>query len=121
MYWEYAIIHVLPGLYARDKAYGPVVGTHNPDNGLQPNGEKFPIYLPPRVSIQGTSALNTVFDVTSPEDDIAGPAFEFGTSRSTDAVGVGFRRVRHVEVDDVRDAPHVDSARGDVRGGARRR
>ena len=81
--WEHAIIHVLPGLYARSTAYG-TAGTHNPDNGLQPNGEKFPIHLPPHVSIQGTSALNTVFDVSSPtEVNVAGPAFEFGTAGST--------------------------------------
>ncbi len=81
--WEYAIIHLLPGLYARSNAYLTASG-HNPDNGLQPNNEKFPIHLPPHVSVQGTSALNTVFDVSSPsEQSVAGPAFEFGVSGAT--------------------------------------
>ena len=81
--WEYAIIHLLPGLYARSNAYSTASG-HNPDNGLQPNGELFPIHLPPRVSVQGTSALNTVFDVSSySESSVAGPAFEFGVAGST--------------------------------------
>src|SRR5919204_162980 len=38
-----------------------------------------------------------------------------GTRGAADAVDVIFRRVRKVEVDDVRDLRHVDAARGDVR------
>ena len=81
--WEYAIIHLLPGLYARSNAY--TTGANplpNPDNGLMPNGEIFPIHLPHNVSIQGTSALNTIFDVGSMATGVAGPAFEFGVPGS---------------------------------------
>lgn len=40
------------------------------------NGESFPIRLPNRVSIQGTSALNTVFEPLRG----VGPVFEFGSA-----------------------------------------
>ncbi len=84
--WEYAIIHCLPGIYARWS------GTHS-DNGLKGNGESFPIHLPPRVSVQGTSALNTVFDLVAFPDGEgggSGPAFEFGVmAGSTPITGEG--------------------------------
>lgn len=69
--WKYAIIHVLPGML-----HG---GTGNyASNGYPYNGETFPIILPKNVSIQGTSALNTM---VFPDLD-GGPAFEFGVPTS---------------------------------------
>ena len=65
----YVIIHCLPGLYQNSTQV-------EPHNRLAGNGEVFPILLPNRVSIQGTSALNTVFE---PVDGI-GPVFEFGAA-----------------------------------------
>jgi len=59
--WKRAIIHLLPGLYSA--ALPPGYNNHHPDNGLVPNGETFPILLPPGVSVQGASALNTFFDL----------------------------------------------------------
>jgi hypothetical protein len=56
----------LPGLYRADST------SHHEDNGLIGNGETFPIHLPRNVSIQGTSALNTFFDLRG------ATAFEFG-------------------------------------------
>ncbi|MBI5851132.1 MAG: hypothetical protein HZB39_08905 [Planctomycetes bacterium] len=69
--WRYAIIHLLPGLYGEPlpASWG---SRHHPDNGLVPNGETFPIHLPPNVSIQGTSTLDTFFDLR------ARVAFMFG-------------------------------------------
>ena len=49
---EHIIIHCLPGIYGQTAGVG---------SGIQGNGEQFPIRLPPHVSIQGTSALDTVF------------------------------------------------------------
>ncbi|GAB4153662.1 MAG: hypothetical protein Fur0037_22450 [Planctomycetota bacterium] len=62
----HAIIHVMPGLYG----VGTGIDQHT---GLRLNGETFPIHLPDRVSLQGTSALNTVFIGTGDA-----PVFEFG-------------------------------------------
>jgi hypothetical protein len=54
------VIHCLPGLY------GPIDPNKTTEidgaSGLPWNGEKFPLLLPNNVSIQGTSALDTVFD-----------------------------------------------------------
>ncbi len=53
------VIHALPGVYA------PLAdGTNNydPKSHLPYNGERFPIPIPDRVGIQGTSALNTIFN-----------------------------------------------------------
>jgi hypothetical protein len=68
--WEYAIIHLLPGLYG-DEAMR--AAQYHPDNGLFANGETFPIRLPPRVSVQGASALSTFFDLGE-----SNTAFRFG-------------------------------------------
>ena len=87
--WTYAVIHLLPGLYARTGTYGfdpnnPSIQQPNPDNGLYPNGEIFPINLPKRVSLQGTSALNTLFDVAfDPNSSVGGPAIQFGVGNAT--------------------------------------
>jgi hypothetical protein len=56
--WSYAVIHLLPGIY------GP--GTSIDEGSRLPrNGETFPIVLPPRVSLQGTSALDTILDAST--------------------------------------------------------
>jgi hypothetical protein len=69
--WRHAIIHLLPGLYASEVSVAGSPNYHE-DNGLVPNGEAFPIRLPPGVSVQGTNALNTWFDLRGQT------AFEFG-------------------------------------------
>ncbi len=69
--WVQAIIHCLPGVYSS--------ATWHPDNGILGNGESFPIHLPNNVSIQGTSALNTVFDILG-DTGGNGPIFEFGVT-----------------------------------------
>ncbi len=56
---DYIVIHCLPGLY------GPTINPQkaiDPKSGLRWNGEVFPLDIPQRVSIQGTSALDTIFD-----------------------------------------------------------
>ncbi len=56
---EAVVVHALPGIYA------PIIqGTNNydPKSHLPYNGERFPIPIPDRVGIQGTSALNTIFN-----------------------------------------------------------
>ena len=55
---DYVLIHCLPGIYGH--SLGP--SDREPKSGLPYNGETFPLYVPDRVSIQGTSALDTVFD-----------------------------------------------------------
>ncbi|MCB9872144.1 MAG: hypothetical protein H6837_19975, partial [Planctomycetes bacterium] len=58
------IIHCLPGLY------GPNPGnTTDPDSGLRWNGENFPIRMLHRVCLQGTSALDTIFDARNAAPD----------------------------------------------------
>ena len=71
--WKYAIIHLMPGVYGQ-------FTTPHEDALVSGNGETFPIYLPNYVSIQGTSALNTLFDLGIPNTTAAGsgPAFHFG-------------------------------------------
>lgn len=52
---HWIVIHCLPGLY------GP--GTDvDPNVGLRYNNESWPLLLPDRVSLQGTSSLETIFD-----------------------------------------------------------
>jgi hypothetical protein len=60
------VIHCLPGLY------GPAdyAGEFEPESGLPWNGDTFPIDPPQRVSIQGTSALDTIFDARRRETSI---------------------------------------------------
>ncbi len=53
------VIHCLPGLYGPKTKTGVDIDSAS---GLPWNGETFPIELPNRVSIQGTSALDTIFD-----------------------------------------------------------
>jgi hypothetical protein len=70
--WRFGIVHLLPGVYS---PRGP--GARHPANGLITNNETFPIHVPPNVSIQGTSALNTIIDLGA-DLFLPGPAFEFG-------------------------------------------
>jgi len=49
-------------------------------------------------------------------DEGAGDSFLLGAAGTPDPMGVGFRRVRNVEVDDMRDVAHIDAPRGDIRG-----
>jgi hypothetical protein len=57
------IIHCMPGLYGpRDQSTQTGHDDFDPASGLPWNGESFPITLPGRVSLQGTSALDTIFD-----------------------------------------------------------
>ncbi len=65
--WEHAIVHLMPGLYS---AGG------NQTFGAPANGETFPIFLPPNVSVQGASALNTTLVLSNGNS----PAFQFGVN-----------------------------------------
>jgi hypothetical protein len=66
------VIHCLPGLYGPvDEAAG--LALFDPDSGLPFNDESFPLSIPDHVSIQGTSALDTIFDARGAETHI----FEF--------------------------------------------
>ena len=49
-------------------------------------------------------------------DQREGVAGALGAAGATDAVDVGVGRIRHVEVDDVRNALHIEAARGDIGG-----
>ncbi len=62
---DYIVIHCLPGLYGPK----PIADEDDfdPDSGLPWNGETFPLNLLPRVSIQGSSALDTIFDARGDE------------------------------------------------------
>lgn len=56
---QHVVIHCLPGVY------GPIVGglpDIDPASGLPFNGEVWPAVIPDRVSLQGTSHLDTIFD-----------------------------------------------------------
>ncbi|PIE23752.1 MAG: hypothetical protein CSA62_06490 [Planctomycetota bacterium] len=64
---KYIVIHCLPGLYGPKKTSQE----HDPVSGLPWNGEAFPLNIPQRVSIQGASALDTIFDARSKEAGIA--------------------------------------------------
>ena len=76
--WSHCIIHLLPGWYGRDDStmnnfsLSAASGTHF-GSRLIPNGEKFPLHVPPRVSLAGTSILNTFIDTGQ-----VGTAIEFG-------------------------------------------
>jgi hypothetical protein len=75
--WEYAIIHLLPGRYSSRTQV-------DPHNGLTGNAETFPIRLPNRVSIKGTSTLNTYFELYQDATRRTnGPVFEFGATAAT--------------------------------------
>ena len=65
---RHIVIHCLPGLY------GPILPNEpgnddafDPNSGEPWNGEQFPIVIPRRVGIQGTSALDTIFDARDHE------------------------------------------------------
>ncbi|MCC6781251.1 MAG: hypothetical protein IT457_00285 [Planctomycetes bacterium] len=60
---QFVVIHCQPGLYGpRDPATPAGQEDFDPASGLPWNGERFPIDLPANVSVQGTSALDTIFD-----------------------------------------------------------
>lgn len=72
---DHLVIHCLPGLYGPrylDPEDEPGTEEYDPRSGLPWNGETFPICLPDRVSIQGTSALDTIFDARG-YDNLNGP------------------------------------------------
>ena len=91
---EYVVIHCLPGLYGPTS---PI--TVDPQSGLPFNGEEFPISLRrDRVSIQGSSALDTIFDARGSFvrilqffDPVAGASENFENSFVD---GVCFRNAR---------------------------
>jgi hypothetical protein len=56
---RHVVIHCLPGLYGPFNATLPRI---DPQSGLPFNGETWPVTIPSFVSIQGTSALDTIFD-----------------------------------------------------------
>ncbi|MCA8957135.1 MAG: hypothetical protein KDC87_13755 [Planctomycetes bacterium] len=96
--WSHAIVHLMPGVYAAGQPFdganqypGPEI--YDWSNGLRHNREVFPIRVPRRVSIQGTSALNTWIELydagATTGSNRPGPAFEFGvTTTSADQQSV---------------------------------
>jgi hypothetical protein len=70
---DQAIVHCLPGLYGPKQAPPPNDEQFDVASGLPWNGETFPLNIPARVSIQGTSALDTIFDARGG----VGPIFKF--------------------------------------------
>ena len=82
------LVHCLPGIYAPllPNEVAPVI---DPKSGLPYNGEKnaqggagFPIQMIDGVSIQGTSALDTIFDARGDEGNYA-HVFEFNSNGTT--------------------------------------
>lgn len=62
-YLRWVVIHCLPGLYGPDLDPQAVAFDDFDDGSrLRFNGETFPVQLPKGVSLQGTSALDTIFD-----------------------------------------------------------
>ena len=67
LYIDYIVVHCLEGIYGKilnPNSNGEEIDTRS---GLPYNGEDFPIYLPDRVCLQGTSALSTIFDAREQE------------------------------------------------------
>jgi hypothetical protein len=58
-YIRQVVIHCLPGLYG---PFGGALPQVDPASGIPFNGEGWPASLPSFMSIQGTSALDTIFD-----------------------------------------------------------
>jgi hypothetical protein len=60
---DFVVLHLAPGLYGPRRAVIPPQSEeYHTENGHPWNGEVFPIELPPRVCLQGTSALDTILD-----------------------------------------------------------
>ena len=60
---EFVVIHLAPGMYGpRLSSVPPHTEDYHQPNGQPWNGEVFPIELPPRVCLQGASALDTILD-----------------------------------------------------------
>ena len=59
---RHVLIHCLPGLYGPFDPLNPTLPRIDPQSGLPFNGETWPVTIPSFVSIQGTSALDTIFD-----------------------------------------------------------
>ncbi|MCC6784868.1 MAG: hypothetical protein IT457_18620 [Planctomycetes bacterium] len=79
---DFVVIHLMPGLYGPRRASVPAASEeYEPASGLPWNGEQYPIELPPRVSLQGGSALDTILDARGYAD----PAF---ADRSLLSLGV---------------------------------
>ncbi|MGE0143129.1 MAG: hypothetical protein AB7I19_00285 [Planctomycetota bacterium] len=74
--WTHAIVHLLPGLYAPDTNWYP-------DFLASGNGEAFPLVVPPRVSIQGTSGLNTILFAKGTSALVFGAWFDPVTNQRT--------------------------------------
>jgi len=98
---DYVVIHVLPGLYG-PRATG--FSNLDPKSGLIYNGDKLPIALPPRVCIQGTSALDVIFDARCKETFPAVSIFTFDTSYSC------YEKFKRTFIDSVT----IRGARGEV-------
>lgn len=86
--WIYhVVIHCMPGLYGpRSPSANPNDDDFDPRSGLPWNGEVLPIALPGLVSIQGTSALDTIFDARGYETwgpSVGQDIFRFATGTGT--------------------------------------
>ncbi len=67
---EWVVIHCLPGLYGPDSTIDPALSDFDTESGFRFNGESFPVTLKQGVSVQGTSALDTIFDARMSETAI---------------------------------------------------
>jgi hypothetical protein len=59
---DYIVIQCYPGIYGPKKDKNGTLVPIDQKSGLPFNGETFPLDIPGRVSLQGASALDTVFD-----------------------------------------------------------
>src|SRR5690606_15089930 len=59
---NWIVIHCLPGLYGPDSTLSVNLDDYDSASQMRFNGEEFPVRLPKGVSLQGTSALDTIFD-----------------------------------------------------------
>jgi hypothetical protein len=72
------VIQCQPGLYGPRSSQAPANDDEfDPRSGLPWNGEVFPIRVPGHVSIQGTSALDTIFDARGYHEGVGGSADVF--------------------------------------------
>ena len=103
---DFIVIRCNPGLYGPSQDPG---NETDPLSGLPWNGESFPITLPDRVSFQGASALNTIFDARRYHFYKNGISF-FAIDNSRHFKGEHFRRV-------FIDGISIRGARGKPQGG----
>ncbi len=114
----HVVVHLLPGLYGPRSV--PGLPDIDPATGIPFNGEAWPATLPDRVSLQGTSALDTILDARkqvspNPILHVNDPAFSSNwiTSHLESFVdGITFRHARSDHLTPGSGAGIYFSARG---------